>query len=179
MQRAFATFSDIEKSSEGGSISRVVYAEKKGDASLAALSVLNGDLTVTGRFLAAGRSSFAGVGVMIDSASGPSPAQGSRVLRIRLSAAAGVSALRVRLVGPDAAVRLSGCYPVVDQPVTPQATVYDIPLSRFVPQAYCGNRGVSSAQTLLRLDAIEVVDAISPVRVRPVQFSVGTISLVD
>jgi hypothetical protein len=173
----FATFKTTEQTTQGGPISRVAYAERAGDASVSGLSIVDGDLLVKGQFLAAGRSAFAGVGVLTSAASGPINASVYKVLRIRLSAAAGVSALRVRLVGTDAAAQLSGCYPVVQQAVTPQAQTYDIPLSRFAPESFCGNRGVSAAQTLQQLDAVEVVDAVSPARPRAVQFSVGTISL--
>jgi hypothetical protein len=178
VQLDFATFKATEQSAQGGGISRVAYAERAGDAAVSALSVVDGDLVVKGQFLAAGRSAFAGVGVLTSSPSGsPLNTSSYRVLRIRLSAAAGVGALRVRLVGTDAAAQLSGCYPVVQQAVTPQAKIYEIALSRFASESYCGSRSVSAAQTLLQLDAIEVVDAASPVRPRAVQFSVGAISL--
>jgi hypothetical protein len=177
VQLDFATFKGTEQSAEGGGISRVLYAERSGDAAFSTLSVVDGDLVVKGQFLATGRSAFAGVGVLTSAPSGPMNASSYKSLRVRLSAASGVNALRVRLVGTDAATQLNGCYPVVQQAVTPQVTTYDIPLARFAPEGFCGARGISAAQALLQLDAIEVVDAVAPARPRPVQFSVGTISL--
>lgn len=177
VQLDFASFKNTEQSSEGGGISRVLYAERSGDAAFSTLSVVDGDLVVKGQFLATGRSAFAGIGVLTSSASGPMNASSYRLLRLRLSAAPGVNTLRVRLVGTDAAAQISGCYPVVQQAVTPQVTTYDIPLGRFAAESFCGARGISAAQTLMQLDGIEVVDAVAPARPRPVQFSVGTISL--
>jgi hypothetical protein len=177
IQLEFATFKGTEQTIEGGVITRVVYAERGGDAVLSSMSVVDGDLFISGMFAATGRGAFAGIGMIANAPSGPFNASSYRFLRLRLSAAPGVNMLRVRLVGPDAGAQLSGCYPVVYQAVTPQVKVYDIALTRFAAEGYCGTRGISAAQTLPQLDAIEVVDAVAPVRPRAVQFSVGSIAL--
>ena len=176
---AFATVKGTEQSAEGGTITRVAYAERSGDATSLALLASDDELVVKGQFLAAGRSAYGGVGVIVSSASGPIDASRYKMLRIRLGAAAGVNTLRVRLVGMDTAAQQSGCYPVVLQPVTVQSTTYEIALDRFVPEAYCGNRGVTAAKVLMGLDGIEVVDAVAPVRSRAVLFNLGAVSLLE
>jgi hypothetical protein len=178
MPFAFAAFAGIEQSVQGGPITRVVYAEKSGDASLSLVSVDGGEILVKGRLSTKANSRWAGVGIVIGAPSGAVDASGFKALRIRLSAAPGVDKLRVRLSGSEEAVILSGCYPVAVQAVTPQVTEYEIEFSRFAPERFCGTQGVAMAATATRLAAVEVVDAASPVRERAVEFTVGNIALV-
>jgi hypothetical protein len=174
----FAAFSGIEQTAQGGPIVRVVYAEIAGDASLSSVSVEGAELMVNGRFTAKSNSRWAGVGVLIGAPTAAIDAGGFKALRIRLSAGPGVEKLRIRLTGSDEEAIQSGCYPIAVQAVTPQLTDYEIEFSRFASERFCGTRGVPLAVTVSRLSGIEVVDAVSPVRERAVQFSVGKITLV-
>jgi hypothetical protein len=173
----FATFSGIDQSEQGGLIARVVYSEHPGDADFSSISVANGQLRVKGRFTGKANSRWAGVGVLVDAPAAVIDASRYRALRIRLSAVSGVDKLRVRLTGIDQKAIQSGCYPVAVLPVTPQAIDYEVDFSQFAPERFCGAQGVPTAVAITRLAAIEVVDAQSPVRERPVEFSVESISL--
>jgi hypothetical protein len=172
-----ATFTGTSQSVQGGTISLVAYSERKGDASYSLMAVQDGELVVKGDFAANGISAWAGVGVSVNAPGGSFDAMGYKTLRIRLSATASVNTLRVRLFGTDNKTLLNGCYPVVQLAVSAQTKAYEIPLSSFAPESFCGIDGVTAANTLKSLGGIEVVDAIRPFKARPVQFSVGGISL--
>ena len=135
------TFSDIARTVQGGAINAIAFAEFPGDAIHSQLSVRDGDLWVNGRFAADAQSAYAGVGVSLNLAKAPLNAAAYKALRIRLSAT-NTSTLRIRMLGPDTRVLQSGCYPAATQTVTAQPRDYDIAFSRFVPESFCGNRGV-------------------------------------
>jgi hypothetical protein len=174
----FATFSGIVESVQGGRISRVVYAEVPGDASLSSVSVNGDELLVKGVFTAEAKSKWAGVGFSVGAPSSAFDAGGFRALRIRLGAAPGVDKLRIRLKGNNKRVGASGCHPAAVQVVTPQLTEYEIEFSQFASDRSCGDQVVPVAVAVNRLAAIEVVDAANPVRERAVEFTVGSIILV-
>ncbi len=175
----FARFEGIEQSVQGGVIVRVAYSERPGDASYSLLSVEGGALMVKGQFSDKGQSAWAGVGVRVDAPVVALDARAYKSLRVRLSAAPGVDKLRVRLAGTDEQVLQSGCYPVTFQDVSPEPKDYDIAFSRFAPESFCGPRGIPVSATLSGLGGVEIVDAVSPVSPRAVQFSVGNIELTD
>lgn len=172
-----ATFTGTSQSVQGGTISLVAYSERKGDATFSLMAVQDGELVVKGEFAANGQSAWAGVGVSVSAAGGSFDAAGYKTLRIRLSAAGPANTLRVRLLGTDNKTLLNGCYPVVQLAVSAQTKAYELPLSSFAPENFCGIDGVTAANTLKSLSGVEVVDAIRPFKARPVQFNVGSIAL--
>jgi hypothetical protein len=169
-------FSDIARTVQGGAINAITFAEFPGDAVHSQLSVRDGDLWVSGRFAADAQSAYAGVGVSLNMAKAPFDATAYKTLRIRLSATH-TNTLRVRLLGSDRRVLQSGCYPVATQSASAQPRDYDIPIGRFVPEGFCGNRGVSANAVLAEMSGIEVTDIIGNGGARPVQFGVGNIVL--
>ncbi len=171
-----ASFKGIARSAQGGEITPITYAEHAGDAVNAQLSVRDSELRVKGLFVTTGHSAWAGVGVSVNLKSGSFDATGYKMLRIRLNAS-GTNKLRIRLVGTDKRALQSGCYPIASQTVSANPREYEIPFSRFAPEAFCGNGGVPVTNSLSDLNGIEVVDAASPVIPREVQFGIGNISL--
>ncbi len=162
---------------QGGYINTFSYSEKPGDVAMDALAI-NGDMVqVRGNFVAKSGSAWAGLGVSIEAGNNqPMDASGYKSLRIRLAAPNG-GKLRLRLNGTDIKVRDSGCFPSFTQVVTAKDTVYEIPFSRFAPEAYCGANGATVAKTLPRFATVEVADTSDPVKARASNFSIGAISL--
>lgn len=162
---------------QGGYINTFSYSEKPGDVAMDALAI-NGDMVqVRGNFVAKSGSAWAGLGVSIEAGNNqPMDATGYKTLRIRLAAPNG-GKLRLRLNGTDIKVRDSGCFPSFTQVVTAKDTVYEIPFSRFAPEAYCGANGATVAKTLPRFAMVEVADTSDPVKARASNFSIGAISL--
>lgn len=162
---------------QGGYINTFSYSEKPGDVAMDALAI-NGDMVqVRGNFVAKSGSAWAGLGVSIEAGNNqPMDATGYKTLRIRLAAPNG-GKLRLRLNGTDIKVRDSGCFPSFTQVVTAKDTVYEIPFSRFAPEAYCGANGATVAKTLPRFATVEVADTSDPVKARASNFSIGAISL--
>lgn len=162
---------------QGGFINTFSYSEKPGDVAMDALAI-NGDMVqVRGNFVAKSGSAWAGLGVSIEAGNNqPMDASGYKSLRIRLAAPNG-GKLRLRLNGTDIKVRDSGCFPSFTQAVTAKDTVYEIPFSRFAPEAYCGANGATVAKTLPRFAMVEVADTSDPVKARASNFSIGAISL--
>jgi hypothetical protein len=171
-----ATFADIARTAQGGAISPITFAEVPGDAVHSQLSVRDGDLWVSGRFAADAQSSYAGVGVSLNLAKAPLNATAYKTLRLRLSATH-TSTLRIRIFGSDQRVVQSGCYPVAMQTVSAQPRDYDIAFSRFAPESFCGNRGVSASAALADVTGVEVTDVMGNNGARPVRFGVGSIVL--
>jgi hypothetical protein len=162
---------------QGGFINTFSYSEKPGDVAMDALAITGDLLQVSGNFVAKGASAWAGLGVSVEAGNNqPMDASGYKTLRIRLAAPNGAK-LRLRLNGTDVKVRDSGCFPSFTQVVTAKDTVYEIPFSRFAPEAYCGANGATVAKTLPRFAMVEVADTSDPVKTRRVQFSIGAITL--
>jgi len=162
---------------QGGFINTFSYSEKPGDVAMDALAITGDLLQVRGNFVAKGASAWAGLGVSVEAGNNqPMDASGYKTLRIRLAAPNGAM-LRLRLNGTDVKVRDSGCFPSFTQVVTAKDTVYEIPFSRFAPEAYCGANGATVAKTLPRFAMVEVADTSDPVKTRSVQFSIGAITL--
>ena len=175
---AWATFGPATATTaQGGFINTFSYSEKPGDVAMDALAI-NGDMVqVRGNFVAKSGSAWAGLGVSIEAGNNqPMDASGYKTLRIRLAAPNG-GKLRLRLNGTDIKVRDSGCFPSFTQTVTAKDTVYEIPFSRFAPEAYCGANGATVAKTLPRFAMVEVADTSDPVKSRASNFSIGAISL--
>ncbi len=177
-ERTWATFgAATATTAQGGFINTFSYAEKAGDVLMDALTTKGDMLEVRGNFVAKGASAWAGLGVSIEAGNNqPIDASGYKTLRIRLAAPNGAK-LRLRINGTDVKVRDSGCFPSFTQVVTAKDTVYEIPFSRFAPEAYCGANGATVAQTLPRFAMVEVADTSDPVKARASHFSIGAISL--
>jgi hypothetical protein len=162
---------------QGGFINTFSYSEKPGDVAMDPLSTTGDMLQVRGNLIAKGASAWAGLGVSVEAGNNqPIDASGYKTLRIRLAAPNG-GKLRLRLNGTDIKVRDSGCFPSFTQVVTAKDTVYEIPFSRFAPEAYCGANGATVAKTLPRFATVEVADTSDPVKARASNFSIGAISL--
>ena len=82
-------------------------------------------------------------------------AASARTLAISL-ASTGSGTLRVRLVGPNVALRDRGCYPVATVRVEPQIKEYAVPIASFGPEAYCGADAPAGVVVAATLSAIEV-----------------------
>lgn len=173
----WATFSNTSATVQGGNINGFSYSEKPGDVVASPFNVVAGMLFVRGTFVAKNASAWSGLGVSVEAGSNqPIDATSYKTLSIRLSAL-NASKLRLRLNGTDDKVKNSGCYPIFTQYVTPEERSYEIPLSKFMSDSYCGTNAVDIAKTLQRLSAIEVADTSDPVRARSAQFTVASIAL--
>ncbi|WP_124539777.1 hypothetical protein [Piscinibacter terrae] len=175
--KVWATFKNMSRTSEGGSIGAFAFSEKQGDATVSPTALRGDVLAVSGQFFGKGASQWAGVAVNIGAPKSiPVKAGEYKFLTIRLGSTTS-SRLRVRLVGPDEAIQRMGCYPMVMQMVKPDVAEYRIPLDRFAPESYCGAKGVAAKPTLESLTAIEVTEVAGPVRDHAASFGVGTIAL--
>ena len=177
--RAYATFTAAPTTLEGGTFDGFAYAEKQGDAGLTAVTPAAGAVRVTG-FTGAGKgSTWAGLGVMVPGAPNGAVADlsGYRGVRLVLSATT-PTALRIRLVGSDAATVAGGCYPVAVVTAGTEARAHDIPFSAFAPEGYCGTQGRTAAATLPALSAIEVTaPTTETAKRRDIDFQVGAIAV--
>jgi hypothetical protein len=173
----WATFANPASTAQGGNINGFSYSEKPSDVVASPMSVVAGMLFVRGNFVAKNASAWSGLGVSVEAGNNqPIDASSYKTLSIRLSAL-NTSRLRLRLNGTDDKVKSSGCYPSFVQIVTPEERGYEIPLSKFASDGYCGVNAVDVAKTLQRLSAIEVADTSDPARARSSQFTVASITL--
>jgi len=173
----WATFENPATTAQGGNVNGFSYSEKPGDVVIAPLNVITGMLFVRGNFVAKNASAWSGVGVSIEAANGQLVnVSGYKTLSIRLSAL-NATKLRLRLNGPEEKTKSNGCYPIFTQFVNTEERKYEIPLSKFASEAYCGNNAVDLTKLLQNLSAIEVADTNDPVRARSAQFTVASITL--
>lgn len=173
----WATFANPATTTQGGNINGFSYSEKPGDVGTSPLSVAAAMLFVRGNFVAKNASAWSGLGVSVEAGSNqPKDVSNYKTLSIRLSSLY-TAKLRLRLSGTDDKIRSSGCYPSFVQSVTPEERNYEIPLSKFASDSYCGTNAVDVAKTLQRLSAIEVADTNDPIRARSSQFTVASITL--
>ena len=173
----WATFANPASTVQGGNINGFSYSEKPGDVVTSPPSVVTGMLFVRGSFVAKNASAWSGLGVSVEHGTNqPVDASSYKTLSIRLSALHN-SKLRLRLNGTDDKTKNNGCYPIFVQYVTPEERSYEIPLSKFASDSYCGANAVDVAKTLQRLSAIEVADTSDPARARSSQFTVASITL--
>ena len=175
--RTLATPLADGRTAEGGFVDAFMFAEKPGDVAIDPVAYASGTARATGTIEPRHRSTWGGIalstslqrgGRALDAASG-------RLLAITL-ASAGSGTLRVRLVGPNNALRDSGCYPVATVRVDPQLKEYTLPIASFAPESYCGANAPGGTAAAAALTAIEVADAsVTPGRRRQVDFTVGSI----
>lgn len=168
----FATLNGV-RTEQGGAVEAFAYAEKTGDASLGKLSFADGMAVVNGAIWPQKGSTWAGLALTV---TGTKAADMTSYKSVTIQLAGAGQALRIRLMGNDKSTRDNGCYPVLVQPVTPEARSYTLDLSRFSPEGYCGGNGRSAAAALSALTAIEVADArVSGAGRRDINFRVGRI----
>lgn len=173
-----ASLDDPQRSVQDGWITPITFAEFDGDARSAPIRYRDGALLVEGKFVDKGLSKWAGVGVKMTLPNGALDASSYKSLEIHLGAGpTGGRKLRVRLLGVDIRLQRSGCYPVFEQVVSTRAQAYNIPVSSFVPDDFCGTTGASAKNTLREFYGVEVTDLMRPVKARAVRFNVGSVSL--
>jgi len=175
--RTLATPLADGRTAEGGFVDGFMFAERPGDVAIDPVVHASGTARATGTIDPRHGSTWGGIalstalqrgGRALDAGSG-------RLLAITL-ASTGSNTLRVRLVGPNAALRDSGCYPVATLHVEPQLKEYTLPIASFAPESYCGANAPAGTAAAAALAAVEVADAsVTPGHRRQVDFTVGTI----
>lgn len=174
----FATMKTGNSTGQGASIDGFAYSEKAGDATFGKVAVDNGVARVTGTIWPQKGSAWGGIGFTVNAGNGGKPMDVSvyKTLTLQLAASA-PGTLRIRLVGDEKAIRDSGCYPIVVQPVTPELREYSISLAQFASESYCGVNARTIAVTSAAMSAVEVADAKVSSAKRDVEFRVGRITL--
>lgn len=175
--RTLATPLADGRTAEGGVVDGFMFAERPGDVAIDPVVHASGTARATGTIEPRHGSTWGGIalatslqrgGRALDAGSG-------RLLAIAL-ASTGSNTLRVRLVGPNAALRDSGCYPIATVRVEPQLKEYAVPIASFAPESFCGANAPAGPAAAAALVAVEVADAsVTPGRRRQVDFTVGTI----
>ncbi len=175
--RTLATPLADGRTAEGGVVDGFMFAEKPGDVAIDPVSFSSGVARATGVIEPRHGSTWGGIALSTALQRGGRAldAGSARTLAISL-ASAGSGVLRVRLVGPNTALRDSGCYPVAMVRVDPELKEYAVPIASFTPESYCGANAPAGAAAAAALTAVEVADAaVTPGRRRQVDFKVGVI----
>jgi len=175
--RTLATPLADGRTAEGGVVDGFMFAERPGDVAIDPVAHSSGAVRATGVIEPRHGSTWGGIALSTSLQRGGRAldASSSRTLAISL-ASAGSGTLRVRLVGPNVALRDSGCYPIATVHVEPQLKEYAVPIASFAPESFCGANAPAGVATAATLSAVEVADAtVTPGRRRQVDFTVGTI----
>lgn len=165
------------RTAEGGVVDGFMFAERPGDVAIDPVTHASGSARATGVIEPRHGSTWGGIALSTSLQRGGRSvdAASARLLVIAL-ASTGSGTLRVRLVGPNSALRDSGCYPVATVHVEPQLKEYTVPIASFTPESYCGANAPAGVAAAATLTAVEVADAaVAPGRRRQVDFTVGTI----
>jgi hypothetical protein len=165
------------RTAEGGFVDSFMFAEKPGDVAINPASFSSGAARVTGAIEPRHGSTWGGIALSTSLLRGSRVVDlaSARTLAISL-ASTGSDTLRVRLVGPNVALRDSGCYPVAVVRVVPELKEYAVPIASFVPEPYCSASAPSGGLVAATLTSVEVADAaVTPGRRRQVDFTVGVI----
>ncbi|MGN6529936.1 MAG: hypothetical protein ACTHL8_26390 [Burkholderiaceae bacterium] len=175
--RTLATPQADGRTAEGGFVDAFQFSEKPGDVTLEPVAFAAGSAHARGTIAPGRGSTWGGIALTASLARGGRAVDVSWAHAIGLSLAApGAATLRVRLVGRDAALRDSGCYPVALVQVTPELREYTLPVASFAPEPYCAAGAPSGLATAAALAAVELADAtVVAGRRRPVDFTVGVI----
>jgi hypothetical protein len=177
--RTLATPRADGRTAEGGFVDGFAFAEKPGDVTLNPVSFSSGTVRATGLIEPRHGSTWGGIALTTSLSRGSRTldASSARMLAISL-ASTGSGQLRVRLVGPNTAVRDSGCYPVAIVRVVPELKDYTVPIASFAPESFCASNAPSGVTTAAALTAVEVADAVvTPGVKRQVDFTVGVIRM--
>jgi hypothetical protein len=178
--RTLATPRADGHTAEGGFVDGFVFAEKPGDVSLNPVLFSSGTVRATGLIEPRHGSTWGGIALTTSLSRGGRTldASSARALAISL-ASTGSGQLRVRLVGPNTAVRDSGCYPVAIVRVAPELKEYTVPIASFAPESFCASNAPAGVTTAAALTAVEVADAVvTPGLRRQVDFTVGVIRVI-
>ncbi|MEO5689236.1 MAG: hypothetical protein ABIR54_17905 [Burkholderiaceae bacterium] len=175
--RTVATPQSDGRTAEGGFVDGFSFAEKPGDVALNPVSFSSGTARATGAIDPRHGSTWGGIALTTSLSRGGRALDAKSVRTLAISLASPVSEmLRVRLVGPNAAFRDSGCYPVAMVRVVPDLKEYAIPIASFAPESYCGPNAPAGPAAAAALTAVEVADAaVTPGRRRQVDFTIGVI----
>jgi len=167
------------RTAEGGFVDAFVFAEKPGDVVLNPVSFSKGTAHASGVIDPRHGSTWGGIALTTSLLRGGRALDAGSARTLAITLASTPSALlRVRLVGPNTAIRDKGCYPVATVQVAPEPKEYTLPIAAFAPEAYCGATAPAGAAAAAALTAVEVADAVvTPGLRRPVDFTVGVIRL--
>lgn len=167
------------RTAEGGVVDGFVFAEKPGDVAINPVSFSSGAARATGVIDPRRGSTWGGIALSTTLTRGgrATDAGSARTLAIAL-ASTGSDTLRVRLIGPNAALRDSGCYPIATVHVEAGLKEYSVPIASFAPESFCDANAPMGGAMASALTAVEVADAaVVPGRKRQVDFTVGVIRL--
>jgi hypothetical protein len=175
--RTLATPQSDGRTAEGGFVDGFSFAEKPGDVALNPVSFSSGTARATGVIDPRRGSTWGGIALTTSLSRGGRALDARSAHTLAISLASPVSGmLRVRLVGPNTAVRDSGCYPVAMVRVVPDLKEYAIPIASFAPESFCGPNAPAGLAAAAALTAVEVADAaVTPGRRRQVDFTIGVI----
>jgi hypothetical protein len=145
---------------EGAAPVQVSYSEKKGDAFVASLDVVDGAAVIKGQLGNVRGSGYAGIAMVFPHGRTPDlqNLSGYKTVKIRVASPT-VNTLRLRISGGDQKTLDAGCYPVfMLQGVTATMTEYSIPVARFEPEQYCGDNARKINDTITAVSGFEVAD---------------------
>jgi hypothetical protein len=148
---------------QNGTITSTSYAERPGDVSVER-AVVNNNVISVGYVLAkTNGSTFGGAGLIFN-APNNRPVNMSAYTKLRLKLQAiNTSRIRLRIGGNNRATQINGCYPIRYNTITDKLESYTFELNTFLSDSYCGSNEKTSAETLLELGYVEIVDAEMPV----------------
>ncbi len=173
---AFASFPAGQASGDQGLYpAPISYAEKRGDAYVTSVGVVNGAAVVKGQVGNVRGSGYAGVGMVFTL---PAPADLStfQTVRIRLASPT-ADTVRIRISGTDERILTLGCYPTFTLTGV-KAAVHDytVSLARFEPERYCGDNARRLGGFITKVGSMEVAD--SRITNKPMELSIERIEFV-
>jgi hypothetical protein len=172
----FTSFSAGQASSDQGLYpTPVSYAEKRGDAFVSSVSVVNGAAVMKGQVGNVRGSGYAGVGMTFTL---PAPADLSayQTVKIRL-ASPSADTVRIRISGTDERILTLGCYPTFTLTgVKAVVHEYTVSLARLEPERYCADNARRLSGFINKVGSVEVAD--SRIANRPTEISVERIEFV-
>lgn len=169
-------FATADFTRQGGAVNVTKYSERDGDVTLKGKAVADGVLTVHGQVGLGQGSTWAGLGPNWDLQADSRPLDASKFKFVTFRIAASTRSVRLRLVGAERETQRNGCYPVYVLEVNDQMKEYNIPISKFEPERWCGSRGRDPRETLPRLTGFEVVS--TNVSQLPLTLSIGRTTLI-
>lgn len=169
-------FVAVDSTARGGKVFDTTYSEQPNDSEVLVRDYHNGAVSYTCMVGYSKGSKWAGVGlnVYLDGEQRLYDARAYKTMTIKLASQA-TRTLRIRLLGPDEATRMNGCYPIYVQNVTDKLAEYTIPISKFAAESWCGVRAQTVPSTMKQLAGFEIADV--TIHNEPSKFSVGAIRL--
>jgi hypothetical protein len=169
-------FASARATTSGAALIDTAYAQFN-DSRITSREFKKGLVTYSGVVGYGNVSHYGGIGFTACIKKDCSPIDATRFRSVTVwLASPTVPKLRFRVLGPDKATGENGCYPIYMQEVSEDLAAYEIPLSAFTNEEYCGRgRARTMAQTLPAVVGFEIVDA--AVRGKSTAFTVGAIDL--